>query len=49
MTRVMRCRVGLEADEPVPTDEEEPVPDPCEVVEGGGWKGKSGWKVPSLT
>lgn len=36
MTRVMRCRVGLEPDEPAPPDREGPVPDPCKMRKMGG-------------
>lgn len=38
MTRVMRCRVGLEPDEPAPPDREGHNPDPCKIREG--WEGE---------
>jgi len=36
LTRVMRCRVGLEPEEPGPPATEEPVPEPCQVTNGDG-------------
>lgn len=39
MTRVMRCRVGLEPDEAGPPDREGPVPDPCKIKGEGHKKG----------
>ena len=38
MTRVMRCRVGLEPDELVPPDKEGHNPDPCKIK--GQWEGE---------
>ena len=32
----MRCRVGLEPEEPGPPATEEPVPEPCQVTNGDG-------------
>lgn len=36
MTRLMRCRDGLEFDEPAPPDREGPNPDPCKIREKVG-------------